>query len=1027
MASPADGIAVRSRLWALTAAIVVLAVAAAGAAVATGDDGFGPLGLVAVFTALLALTRVLPFVVVRRGEGEEVSADEAVLVAMLVLLPAGGVLAAAVVGTVLAHVIRRRDVLKSVYNHGVQALGVSAALLVEHVLADPEQGATSGAALAAACAGVLLYSAITSSAIRVAVATATRVPIGRLVVEGAVVDLVAALAATGWGAVAVAATTSAAASVAVLAVPIVGSSLIRHNEQQHRSMHALLRAAVATGQAVRSGGAADELIDAADELLRTQGSRLSRTPPLAGELGVPLASRGGQLWLVAGKRHPRDTRGRADRTLLDALAAIGDIALENEALLDAAGRDPDTELITGALLHERIDVLIEEVGADGLAVIVVRVPRLDTVKETLGPVAARRERAEVAQRLLQVVEPRTAEPGPPALVGFLGDGDFTVVLPRVTGAANALEAARQVERALRDPVTVDGVALTVEAAIGVRVCSPRAEEVASASLLQEAVATAARIARVGGERIQLSQPDDGDAGAPTFALEAQLRHALRCRELLVAYQPILTVAGERVIGAEALVRWKHPTRDWLQPGQFIPVAEQSSLIVAVDRYVLRDVAEQLRTWHDQGLPSSFAVSVNMSARHLVEPDTVDFVRRLLGETGVEPHRIKLEVTESSVTLDAVAAAHTLDALHQLGLGIAIDDFGTGYSSMLYLRDFPTDAMKIDRSFIDRMGASPGDAAIVAAIIRLGHTLGLSIVAEGVERPEQRDALRSLGCDAAQGFLWSEAVRPERFRAEWWPSASDPGPIAEVPDGSSATGDAIRDDVLPYVIHELRSPLFAIGAYTGLVADELAGDDQAGSAPLYVERIRHATESMRAVLDDLGDVSTLDLAGMDLDIETVELNELVRAALGTIGPAVGHEQLELRAGPPMDVDVDKHRIGQVLRNLISNAAKFSAATEPIIIQVTQDPAGCHVRVRDHGRGVPTDQVGQLFRRFSRLGSSTKGMGIGLHLARKIARAHGGDVTYEAPADGPGSTFTIHLPPSTRAPAGSRPSESPVPPA
>lgn len=1008
-ATPATGTRLRLLVVSMTAAGSV----AVGASLMAGDAGLGPVAYVAVFTVLLVLASSLPFTVIRKGEGKEFTADEAVLVAMLVVLPVGGVLAAALIADAVAHLVRRRGVWKAVFNQGAGALAVSAAILVRAALGDPPVGSHEAGALAAAAAGVLVYSVVSYASTWFAIASATGTSIRAMVAEEAPTDVVATVVAVGWGVLAVSATTNGTAAVAVLTVPIVGSWLVRHNEQQRRSMRALLDAAVATGQAVRSGSAARELTKAADEVLRTQGSRLSRTPPGPGESASVLNPPGGERWLIAGERHRWVRRQSEDETLLDALAAIGDIALRNEALLDAAGRDPDTGLITGAVLQERIDLLLESHRSEGLSVLVIRVPRLDVVNQTLGPSAARRERAEVASRLRLVVdEPASAEAAP-KLVGYLHDGDYVVVLPTVSSGPVALGTARMLQRQLHQPLTVDGVELSIDVTIGVCVCTPERQPDATAGqMLHDAVVTAARIARVGGERIQLTEDSQTSPQEAPFALEAELRLALQRRELVVAYQPIVSTADAHVVGAEALVRWKHPQRGWLQPGAFIPIAEQTALIVGIDRYVLREVAHQLRSWSDDGLEPSFAVAVNLSARHLTEPDTVGFIRSLLDDTGIRAHRIKLEVTESSVTLDAVAAAHTLDELHRLGLGIAIDDFGTGYSSLLYLRDFPADTLKIDRSFIARMLTSSGDAAIVAAIIRLGHTLGLSTVAEGVETDEQLVALRSLGCDTAQGFLWSKAVRPERFRQRWWPQPDREVRLHDERSEGTALDDTIRDDALPYVIHELRSPLFAIDAYARLATKAPPGPAGAAESAAHLERIIHAAATMSAILDDLRDVGTLELNRMDLAVETVDLNVVVSSIVELLRPALGDRSIELAMEDDMDVDADVHRIGQVLRNLLTNADKFSPPDEPITVRAQVVPGGCRVEVRDRGSGVPPEQVRQLFRRFTRMDPTTPGMGIGLHLARKIARAHGGDVTYQASADGIGSTFTLHLPMADR---------------
>ncbi len=1019
--SPADGegsaaVASERRLWLLASIVSALGLVGAAAVVAASGWALGSMYLVVVFVAATAFTRILPFVVLRAGEGEEVSADDALLVVMLVALPSLGVLVASLAGTAVAHVYRRRGALKTVYNHAVQILSLAAAIGVHGLVTDADLGARSARDVLAAGAGAITYSVLSACLTWLVVARASQTPFRLVMRDGLGTHALTIVFVVGWGVLAVGVTSHDAAAAALVAVPMTGSWLLHRDERQRASMQALFDTAVVVGKAVRHGTVAVTLADAADRVLGRDGSRVQRRPPGPGEVGAQLTSRSGPLWLVAGRRHPWDQRHRDDRVVLGALAAIGEIALENAVLLDAAGRDPDTGLMTGALLQDRLQVLLEDHADVGATLVVVRVPRLNVVKRTLGPVVARRVVAEVSGRLRRLDAEIGRSGEMPSVVGYLGDGDFTVAVFGVTTPERALGIARVIQRELVGAIEVDGVELAIEAAIGVRTHAPTPSEAAEAArLVRDAVSGAETAARRNGlHRIELVSASPQEASV--FAAETRLRRAMANDELVVHYQPVVSMSTGLVVGAEALVRWQDPERGVVAPGDFVPVAEGSILIVDLDRYVLRHAIAQLASWsHRQG----FTIAVNLSAAHLAEPDTADFVSRLLDAAGVEGRRLTVEVTESSVMTEASSALATLEALAEQGVGIAVDDFGTGYSSLLYLRDFPVGELKIDRSFVSRMTDSGGDAAIVTAIVRLAQTLGLSTVAEGVETDEQLAALRALGCDAGQGFLWDRAVDAHDFEAHWLSldQAGAVGPTHAVATGASARNapapwlhESVRDDELAYVVHELRSPLTAIDGFAYLAAHEVDELDDPGELPDYLDHIHRGLRTMQELIDALHDSSTANLGGMALDLQLTEIIAVVQATLDAMTPALDPHPIRLHAGEPAQVSVDRSRIAQVLRNLLSNAAKFSEPDDPIVVSITTSGGRCMVTVRDHGVGVPPERRQELFRRFARLGATTKGtgMGMGLHLARTIARRHGGDVTYQPPPEGTGSSFTLELP-------------------
>jgi EAL domain-containing protein (putative c-di-GMP-specific phosphodiesterase class I) len=236
-------------------------------------------------------------------------------------------------------------------------------------------------------------------------------------------------------------------------------------------------------------------------------------------------------------------------------------------------------------------------------------------------------------------------------------------------------------------------------------------------------------------------------------LENNLRHALERKEFLLHYQPKSRLAGGHVVGFEALLRWQHPTRGMVQPTEFIPVLEETGMIVQVGEWVIREVCSQLRYWEQHGM-GNFPVAINVSARQFSEPDFAERVKRILDEEAINPSMIELEITESVLMAGADEAIATLQVLKLLGISIAVDDFGTGYSSLSYLKRFPLDALKIDRSFVHDIPGNLDDAAITRTIISMAHGLRLKVVAEGVERPEQVRFLAEHGCDFNQGYLLS---------------------------------------------------------------------------------------------------------------------------------------------------------------------------------------------------------------------------------------------------------------------------------
>jgi EAL domain-containing protein (putative c-di-GMP-specific phosphodiesterase class I) len=250
-----------------------------------------------------------------------------------------------------------------------------------------------------------------------------------------------------------------------------------------------------------------------------------------------------------------------------------------------------------------------------------------------------------------------------------------------------------------------------------------------------------------------------------MGLELDLRHAISRGDFTLHFQPVVALESGRAIEAEALVRWKHPQRGLLLPGDFIALTEEAGLIVPLGRWILQEACRQLRAWQAASAAmAALGMSVNLSARQLQHPDLVEDVAQVLRETGIDPGALRLEITETAVMHDAPATLEKLEALKKMGVQLAIDDFGTGYSSLGYLKHFPVDALKIDRSFVRGVGRDVGDTAIVRAVITVAKSLGLSVTAEGIENEEQLEQLHSLGCDRGQGYYFAKPIPGDRIPA-----------------------------------------------------------------------------------------------------------------------------------------------------------------------------------------------------------------------------------------------------------------------
>ncbi|WUR16172.1 EAL domain-containing protein [[Empedobacter] haloabium] len=388
-----------------------------------------------------------------------------------------------------------------------------------------------------------------------------------------------------------------------------------------------------------------------------------------------------------------------------------------------------------------------------LAVLFMDLDRFKYVNDNLGHDVGDRLLVAVAQRVRQAV--RNVD-----TVARLGGDEFTVVLGDLDGPAAAASVAHNICRALEAPFQIDGHDIFVTSSVGIAMYPHDGLDVATLVKHADSAMYHAKRTNAGFKFYEAAMEL---SISHHVRLESDLRRALELGQLEVYYQPQMTVDGARIVAMEALLRWHHPERGMVPPGEFIALAEETGLINPLGDWVLRTACARLRRWLDQGLPP-LRVAVNLSVRQLLQAGFAATVRDVLAETGLPPHLLELEITESTLMEHAQDTLAALHMLRELGVRLSIDDFGTGYSSLSYLKRFPVDIIKIDRSFVRDVPQDADDVAIVTAIIALAHSLRLEVVAEGVETEAQRAFLQALGCDLLQGYLLSAPVPAAQFEA-----------------------------------------------------------------------------------------------------------------------------------------------------------------------------------------------------------------------------------------------------------------------
>jgi diguanylate cyclase (GGDEF)-like protein len=419
-----------------------------------------------------------------------------------------------------------------------------------------------------------------------------------------------------------------------------------------------------------------------------------------------------------------------------------------------AYHDALTNLPNRLLFEDRLINALTLAHRNGqkLAVLSLSLDRFKKFNDTLGHVTADRLLRAVAERLTGCVREGDT-------VARTEGDEFSLLLSSTGGTEKVAEMARSIQECLKTPFTLEGHELYVTASIGVSLCPDDGAD--AQTLLKNAGAALYRAKQHGGNNYQFYAAEMNARAFKRLSLENQLRRALERSEFAVYYQAQINSDTRQIVGAEALVRWRHPELGLVSPAEFIPLAEDTGLIAPIGEWVLRTACAQNRSWKESGL-APLRIGVNLSLRQFQQTDLVEMVGGALAASGLEPGHLELELTESSIMKNAEHAVATLRRLKGMGIKISIDDFGSGYSSLTYLKHLPLDALKIDQSFVRDMTTDPNDAAIVMTIIALAHSLKLQVIAEGVETEDQSRFLRLLKCDEMQGYFFSRPLPAEAF-------------------------------------------------------------------------------------------------------------------------------------------------------------------------------------------------------------------------------------------------------------------------
>ena len=431
------------------------------------------------------------------------------------------------------------------------------------------------------------------------------------------------------------------------------------------------------------------------------------------------------------------------------------LEIAHTRLLEMAFQDGLTGLPNRVLFMERLGKALEQAKANSIwqfAVLFLDCDRFKVINESLGHIVGDQLLFNIAHRLKGVV--RECD----TLARFGGD-EFTILLTDIQGLNQVTQTAEQIIKVFSEPFKLKTREVFINASIGIVIGHDSYEQ--PEYLLRDADTAMYRAKASGKAAYRLFEPSMHNSAVTLLELETDLRLAIEQDEFIVFYQPIIDLKTGKISSFEALIRWQHPKQDLISPNNFIPLAEETDLIIEIGQKILSKACRQLSLWRQQSvIDDSVTISINLSVRQLTQLDLIDKIDAILVQTGLNPKKLRLEITESSIIANAQDTTTILQNLRKRGIQVSIDDFGTGYSSLSYLQSLPVDSLKIDRSFVQSMTGNPESLGLVPLIIDMAHAMGMSVIAEGIETAQQLAQLRNLQCDFGQGYLFATPLRAQ---------------------------------------------------------------------------------------------------------------------------------------------------------------------------------------------------------------------------------------------------------------------------
>lgn len=425
-----------------------------------------------------------------------------------------------------------------------------------------------------------------------------------------------------------------------------------------------------------------------------------------------------------------------------------------EKLLHIAFHDALTELPNRLLFVQYLEETLSKAKEEEnrlFAVLFIDCDRFKLVNDSFGHSIGDRLLVAIARRLTSCLRPDDT-------IARLGGDEFTILLDRLESLESVPQITERILRKLTVPFQIEKEKIFINVSIGIVRNAKEYHD--PETILRDADTAMSHAKNLGKGCYQIFQQDMHDFSRNLLQLETDLRIALEQNQLSVAYQPIVCLNTRSITGFEALLRWHHPNRGFISPAEFIPVAEETRLIIPIGLWVLREACRQLRVWQEQAQNPQLKMSVNISVKQFSQPALIEKIDQIIQEIGLDSSSLKLEITESAIMDNAEVATMILQQFKERQIQLSIDDFGTGYSSLSYLHRFPVDTLKIDRSFTSRIGDNGEHCEIVKAVIALAHSFNMNVIAEGIETAEQMNQLQVLGCEEGQGYFFSKPLSPE---------------------------------------------------------------------------------------------------------------------------------------------------------------------------------------------------------------------------------------------------------------------------